>query len=709
MSFVIGKKTELVHCENARSTIVGTIEKRGGQVVLGTNYLGKPFVTTNNYGLFSFKNNYNQGLYRISENENSTLTINIYDQVGIKDLNFNTSSTTIWPRFISVSENIVINDKVNKDTSDGNTGHVATIYNLNYLNQWIPLTGAGTNIPTGIFDYTYAEGCVFIVNGTAANRYITSDGTTVVTSSNGMGHLYNTPPSSRINFYKNRLYMADFTKDGIRYPTTILRSSYPVGILCLLNEDRNISEFIYGTVTTNGTTTLTGANGSKFTTTFAIGDIVSVNTETPRTIVSIESDTSLTVDTAFVTSTSGLSYSLSGIEIEVTDTKYLYADPGANTYDIYRGNTLVTVITITKVNESSIFVTYSGSPKFLASDEVWLSGTFDGVKLFRWVNNPTSSGRDVKQYDTMKLSGGENDSITVLTNIGNVMLAANKSSMLSWNDYTLENFDLDIGCVSKKGYVKMIGTFYFIHYTGIYATSGGVPKLISNKIEKYITGATKEGKEQSAAGKNGRSIFFTLGDVTLYREDGSLNKILKDVCIEYNLIQENWFIHTNVKASEFATFIESVDSDRLEFTDTSGNHAVKEFLSGETDDGDVIHFRIDTMKLTLGHNSTSGRGGVAFEYSNKLIALLTEVERGTSMKVFANLDKNEEYYPLEGTMGKGLSVIKFNNKDDDRGKPPYCRLVSLSIRDSSPQICKLSRMSLIYLPTTDEDGPNTRE
>jgi hypothetical protein len=517
---------------------------------------------------------------------------------------------------------------------------MATIYYLNNFNQWTPLTGDGTNIPPGTFDYTYAEGNAFLVNYNSDNRYISSDGTTVITSADPTGHLYNSPRATVINFYKNRLYLADFVRSGVRYKTTILRSSYPMGIIALINND--------------------------FTATASAGTL------------------------------------------DVTDTKYFYTVSGANTYDIYRGDTLISTITVTNINQTSIVASWSGTPSFLASDEIWIAGTYSGSKVFRWARNPSITGRDVKQYDTFKLSGGENDSITMLTNVGNVMIAANKGSMCSWNDYTLENFDLEIGCISKNGYIKMLGTLYFLHYTGIYATSGSTPQLISNKIEKYITGATKAGKENSAAGKKGRSIFFTLGDVTLYKQDGSVNKVLKDVCIEYNLVQQNWYIHTNVKADQFATFVEETDSDRLEFTDTAGEHAVKEFLSGETDDGEPIHFRVDTMKLTTGLYETQRTASQTFEYSSKLVALLVETERGSSSQVFVNLENGEEFYPLEGNLAKGLSVIKITNKDGDRGKPPYCRLVSISLRDSSRQLCKFSRMTLVYLPTTDEnmDGSN---
>ncbi|MCM2339341.1 MAG: DUF5011 domain-containing protein [Burkholderiales bacterium] len=66
-----------------------------------------------------------------------------------------------------------------------------------------------------------------------------------------------------------------------------------------------------GTVTTNGTTTLTGS-GTQFTNTFKVGDTITVSGETVRTIATIVSDTSLTTTVAFSTTASSLSYTLTG-------------------------------------------------------------------------------------------------------------------------------------------------------------------------------------------------------------------------------------------------------------------------------------------------------------------------------------------------------------------------------------------------------------
>jgi hypothetical protein len=156
--------------------------------------------------------------------------------------------------------------------------------------------------------------------------------------------------------------MADFITNGVTYPTTVVRSSYPLGIVALVNGDHSI-----------GTTTL-----------------------------------------------------------EVTDNKYFYADSGMNRYDIYRGSTFIETITVTAVNETSV-TTATTSNTILSSDEIWIEGTYRGEKQYRWVSNPTASGKDVKQYDTFRLSGGEDDSITLFDTIGNVMVIGNHYSLSTWD------------------------------------------------------------------------------------------------------------------------------------------------------------------------------------------------------------------------------------------------------------------------------------
>lgn len=463
---IIARKTELSHSENARAPIIGVLEKREGQTLIGTGLGGGVFNAKGNYGLIYYDDSgtTSQGLLRVTSQD----------------------------------------------------GIVANIYYLNQSNEWAVVDNdIALNLSLSICDSTNIEGNLAIVNGIDPNMMITGPigVATPMIDSTTPGSLFNSPRANKIAFYKSRIYLADyFDNSGNELKTTVLRSSYPMGLVSLLNED------------------VTAINGS------------------------------------------------SKWTLPVTDTKYFYTSAGMNSYQIYRGNILIATIAIDEVTELNISAPNGnvafepGYSSFLSADEVWINGTFDGKKQYRWISNASSIGRDVKQYDTFKLVGGEEDAVTLFEPIGNVLLMANRNAMMTWNDYTLENFDIGVGSCSKNGYVKLKGSLYFMHYSGVYATTGSIPQLVSRKVERYIRGATKAGIESCAAGYKGLSVFFTIGDVTLYNNDGSLWKVLSQVCLEFNIADQNWYVHTNVTSTQFETYIQSSGAERLtECSITLGN------------------------------------------------------------------------------------------------------------------------------------------
>lgn len=619
----LAKKSEFAHVENGRSEVVGTIEKRKGQVVIGTNTYGGRFHSDGNYSVFYLPttNGSLKHLFRISraDTASATLSVSVFDSLSLADYPIFSGSTTIFT--IQVYENITLTEPPFAMVSDSshfyidNTDYAANIFSLGTNDQWGKLADTDAqNIPGGKFDVTSFDNNMLLVNGRADNRYLKADGATVVTSKQA-GHLYNSPKAQLGNFYKNKLYVADYIQGGTRYPTTVLRSSYPSGVIALIN-----------------------------------GDVVASST------------------------------------IFVTETKYFYTQSGMNAYEVYRGGSKIADLTVTGVNEISI--TVSAPVSLLSADEIWIAGTFTGEKQYRWVNSATAFGRDVKQYDTFKLSGGDNDPINMLTNIGNVMMIANRRNISTWNDYQLESFDLGIGCVGRRAYTKAFGVLYFLDYTGVYATSGGLPTIKSSPIQPYIDGATKAGKEASAAGHKGRSIFFTLGDVTLYHPDGAVKKVLRDVCIEHNLLQENWYIHTNVRADELETFIDTLDADRLILSGNSGSHQVYAFLEGNLDDGDVIFFQAETNPIPLADDLEA--------FANATGAIVS-MERGAATEVFVSLD-GESFFAIEGAAEKGITTLKITGRAQEQGKPPLCRRVTLSFRDSSKQINKIGPSAVLFLP-----------
>lgn len=570
----ISKKQELSHCENARSRTIGSIEKRQG-----TRRLGNAISGTANYGLFFFENDTatNTGMFRVT-------------------------------------------------TVSGDTN----IYYLNTSANWTVLAGGGADIAAANVSTTIAEGCCFFVNGTDANKYIGSDGVTVTDSTSSTGHLYNSPIANVINYYKDRLYIGDYTVGSTRYKNGVMMSSMPVGIVSLVDGDHVAADCV------------------------------------------------------------------ADAWISVTDTKYIYA---TDTLDVYRGNTKVADITVKDKTETSIqinTITFAGSfTDFESADELWVDGTHTGTKVFRWAGNP-ESGVDVKEYDTLKLSGSQNDSITAMVNISNSQLILNKNNLNIWDGTRLTSADYGVGCVSKNGYVKALGTLFFIHYTGIFATSGGPPSLISAKVEEYINGATKAGLEAGAAGRQGKSVLFTIGDVTLYYPDGSVKKTLSDVCLEYNLKQKNWYIHTGITATRFATYISSSNPDRLEYASTDTDFHIFELFNGQTDNNvtasNEIPMEIETDEITLAK---------AFEKLSYPTEIIVETERGSGIQCFISLDGGQ-FYQIEGDIVKGCTILKVTNKIEGDPRPPSCRKMKISIRDYTKKLCKITRIAIIYAETQEE-------
>lgn len=623
----LGRITELSHAENARAPLIGVLEKRGGQQKIGVASNGAVFWTKDNYGLGSIDlaDTTYQGIFRISATQtfSDTMTVSVFDSVAVIDVPYVASNTVIKLYlqvydYITVSEPDFFSRKFDGVAIIDGTSFGASIYSLTSANKWSQLASAqAQNIIGAPFDSVVVGGTIVFVNGKDHNKMVNNDGVTVTDAATA-GSLFNSPRAKKVSYYKSRIYLANYISNGIKYGTTILRSSYPVGLIALVNGD-------------------------------------------------------FTAATA----------------ISVTDTKYFYTDAGMNTYDIYRGNTLVySAVTVTVINETSIMVS---APITLSSaDEIWVAGTFTGAKQYRWINNPSSIGRDVKQYDTFKLSGGEESEITLLNTIGNVLMIGNRDTMMSWNDYILQNFDLGVGCASPNGSVKLLGTIFFLHYSGVYSTTGTMPVLISRKIEKYIRGATRAGIETAAAGFKGTSIFFSIGNVTLYYPDGSFWKTLKDVCIEYSVVDTKWFIHTNVPAKIFLTFLKPDGGEQLLINHGGDGHSVKEFLVGSTDDGSEIFFRADTNEIQIMKD---------FEYSVALKGIVTNVHRGSLMTTMISLD-GDSFYQIEGTNKKGITPLKITARDKQQTVPVLCKKVQLSFRESSKQLCRLVQVAIIYTPTT---------
>ena len=379
--------------------------------------------------------------------------------------------------------------------------------------------------------------------------------------------------------------------------------------------------------------------------------------------------------------------------IDMTDTTYIRP---TETVQVYRAGELIGTLSITDKTEDTI--TASHSFGLLASDQLWVYGSFadNEKKRFRWTTS-ISAGNDAEKKHTMKLSGADNDDLTASVNIGDIMVIANKTNIAFWNNYNQQNLDLGIGIVSPRGYIKNIGTLFFMDYSGVYSTSGAAPQLISNKVEDYILGANKGSLQACVAGKKGYSIFFSIGDVTLKHPDGSEKEVIENVVLEYNMRQQTWFVHDNSVVDDFCTYRDNSKTERILYSGDDGDHFVYEYLEGSTDiingDEKEILFRVDTDHITLS------------SYFEKICypqEVIIETERGNGMETFISLD-TDSFYKIEGESSKGSAILKVTSRSGTSDDIPRCRRLKVSLRDYSRSLCKITRMAFIYTQTLEEE------
>lgn len=658
----LAKKEELMHGENARSPMIGTIEKREGMSIVGTAAASAPFTATANLGLFYFNNAYNKGLYRISTVAavNSIYYLNNSDVwTALTGLGTAFTPTDIVSTCMAENDLYIVNQGITSRYIKGTDGTtvvdstpfgISTVtintagtgYHANDILTVVQGSAFGGTIKVSTVDgggaitaiAVNAVGAGYsVANGlTVTGGYGTTAKINITAISLAQNNLYNCPKASIINYYKGKLYVADYIYGSITYNNTVLMSSTQLGILSLVNNDTAIGQSI----------------------------------------------------------------------IPVTDTKYFI---NGETVEFRRGNQgIITTGVVASVQETSITLTAVTTVTLNSADEIWIENTYSGKKVFRWVGNPSTMGVNAKTYDTFKISSttdNDNERINVMTNVGNVMLMATSNNIAIWNNFVLQNLDFGVGCCSRRGHVKAGALLYFLHYTGVYATEGGAPKYISAKVEKYIQGATKTNLDIAVAGKKGRNIFFCIGDVTLRNPDGSVDKIMKDVCLEYSITQENWYVHSNWKLKRAVTYISSDDPDRLVGISTFTDFPVVELLatgkyldvSSASSINTEIPFRMDTPNILLGN---------AFQLISYPTEVHVEMERGVGMKCFVSLDMGE-WYELEGEAGKGLTIFKVHGKDGNVAKPPRCRNIRLSFRHFGKQLCKISKIAIQSISTPEEE------
>lgn len=675
----IAQKEEFSHTENARSNNIGTVEKREGMSLYGDSA-----IATANRNLFYFKNSNSDssGVYRISDLD-GTYRLYYLDVDG----DWNQIGTTEF---------------------SGDPGDVGLLGFCKAKDNFY------------LFSRMMGPWCILGSDGISLHQRETL-------ANISENNVYNAPYANLINYYKGRLYAADYSKNVSANTPTFsgagLNDMTALGV-SMADASGRITVTIESTGTPdkfkwkvgNGTETtgvsMTGAYQTLGDTNIAVKFAATTgHTVTNSWIVDYVVGRNVVIRSSYQVGLLGLlnrDADTAEVDLEVTESRYIHT---GETLEIRRGGSLIESVIVTAIAEGKITVTRSGSPVALnAADELWVQGTFGSkAKIFRWSNTLDASGVESVTFDTFELSGspdGGDEVITMMANAGNNMVIASASNLGIWNDFNLRMLDMGIGCISRKGWVKALGGLYFLDKTGIYSIDGETPQLISEKVYPYIKNATLAGLQGAVAGRKDKSIFFCIGDVTLKNIDGSTQKTCPDVCLEYNLITKYWYVHTGIKANLMCSFVGTGTTETLLMATTDTNadtiiNPIVEFLASDvyTDILQDIPFRIDTNPIMLGKT---------FERISYPLELLVESERGSGIRAFVSLD-DERFYELEGEATKGVTSFKVIRKELNETQPPRCRNIKVSLRHTEKQGCKISKIAIKYTATDEAEEQKVNE
>lgn len=143
--------------------------------------------------------------------------------------------------------------------------------------------------------------------------------------------------------------------------------------------------------------------------------------------------------------------------------------------------------------------------------------------------------------------------------------------------------------------------------------------------------------------------------------------------------------------------IDSVSLKEVTSESSESNFSVKEFLYGNTDEDETIFFRADSQPIQLISQASPYS---QFETFSNPIAIVNRTQRGSLVKCFVALDDGD-FYELQGTVTKGVSILKVHSKDKKNlPTPPLAREIKVSWRDSSKQLCRLIQTAIIFIPGT---------
>jgi len=226
--------------------------------------------------------------------------------------------------------------------------------------------------------------------------------------------------------------------------------------------------------------------------------------------------------------------------------------------------------------------------------------------------------------DYLDVNPEDGQVITGLDENSGRLLIFKNDSMFRWNGYSTEADPIiDIGTPSQESVKTIHNITYFFNRYGVYAYDGGMPYLISRKVQDWIDAIDQSTLDDVIAEVDNDHYYCAVGDVTVDSVSYS------NVVLVYHIPLKAWTIWTLVDTPKAMACYYSSGARLVSFGDDNGE--VFRLNNGNDDDGTAINVNIETKQYDLETPEEYKKWTEAY--------LLTEKARGL-VEVGVKIDNN---------------------------------------------------------------------
>lgn len=331
------------------------------------------------------------------------------------------------------------------------------------------------------------------------------------------------------------------------------------------------------------------------------------------------------------------------------------------------------------LNWGTTYAPTSITPRYakVFQDRVYFANGASGNNSRVWFSSLPSGGAVTWDLTAnyFDVNPDDGDQITALENNGNRLLIFKKRALYRWNFGQVEpDRVIGVGTDSQESVATNfdLGVTFFANQRGVYTYTGNRPKLISRKIQPYITAV--QDWSTVAGGVDSEHYYLHVGDITVG------DRTIENCVLVYHISLDAWTVFSVASSiTVFSTLIDVGNGEQLCFGDTSGLTQLTSYSLIPADEDEPYTSDNDTP---INADFISKEYLLSFPDRTNLawIDVFARV-RGNSM-VYYDIDRMDQFQELQSPLTQRITNIRIPDRE--------CNSVRIRITDVGASASQLS-------------------